>query len=445
MQTLKSDAPIGEHANGDFLDEIPSQSESPGQLMDHLSLIWENRRVLYKTAAISLAIAVVIAFVIPKRYESTATMMPPDSLGSNGMVMAALASKASPELAGMAASALGLKGTGELFVGLLRSRSVEEAIVNRFHLQSVYWVKYKQDARKILERRTEISTDRKTGIITVTVSDAQPQRARDMAQAFVEELNRLVSQVSTSSARRERLFIEQRLSAVKIDLEDAEQQFSSFASQNTVLDIKEQTKAMVESAASLQGRLIAAESELEGLRQIYSANNVRVRSAQAQVDELKQQLARIGGTDSPLPGDSSSSDQLYPSIRKLPLLGVQWADLYRRVKIQETVYELLNEQYELARIQEAKEIPTVNVIDPANMPEKKSWPPRVLIVVGLTILAIAAGVGTIFLAERLRSMDEADPRRQLAMAGVHKWQEFRTRVPLLHRSNGSHSKIEVTD
>ena len=445
MQTLKSAAPIGEDANGDFIEEIPPSSEASGQVMDHLRLIWENRRVLYKIAAISLAIAVVIAFLIPKHYESTATMMPPDSLGSNGMMMAALASKASPELAGMAASALGLKSTGELFGGLLRSRSVEEAVVNRFQLQSVYWVKYKQDARKILERRTEISTDRKTGIITVTVSDTQPQRARDMAQAFVEELNRLVSQVTTSSARRERLFIEQRLSTVKTDLEDAEQQFSAFASQNTALDIKEQTKAMVESAASLQGRLIAAQSELEGLRQIYSANNVRVRSGQAQVDELKQQLARIGGTDSLLPGNSTSSDQLYPSIRKLPLLGVQWADLYRRVKIQETVYELLNEQYELARIQEAKEIPTVNVIDPANMPEKKSWPPRVLIVVGLTILAIAAGVGNILLAERLRSMDEADPRRQLAMASLHKWQEFRTRVPLLHRSNGSHSKVEVTD
>jgi uncharacterized protein involved in exopolysaccharide biosynthesis len=315
MQTLKSAAPIGEDANGDFIEEIPPSSEASGQVMDHLSLIWENRRVLYKIAAISLAIAVVIAFLIPKHYESTATMMPPDSLGSNGMMMAALASKASPELAGMAASALGLKSTGELFGGLLRSRSVEEAVVNRFQLQSVYWVKYKQDARKILERRTEISTDRKTGIITVTVSDTQPQRARDMAQAFVEELNRLVSQVTTSSARRERLFIEQRLSTVKADLEDAEQQFSAFASQNTALDIKEQTKAMVESAASLQGRLIAAQSELEGLRQIYSANNVRVRSGQAQVDELKQQLARIGGTDSLLPGNSTSSDQLYPSIR----------------------------------------------------------------------------------------------------------------------------------
>lgn len=444
MQIFKSDPPIAEQTNGDSLAEVPPQSEAPGQLMDHLSLMWENRRVLYKIAATSLAIAVVIAFVIPKRYQSTATMMPPDSVGSNGMMMAALASKASPELAGMAASALGLKNTGELFVGLLRSRSVEDAIVNRFHLQSVYWVKYKQDARKVLDRRTEVSSDRKTGIITVTVSDSQPERARDMAQAFVEELNRLVSQVSTSSARRERIFIDQRLSTVRTDLEDAEQQFSAFASKNTALDIKEQTKAMVESAAALQGQLIAAQSEVEGLRQVYNPNNVRVRSAQARVDELKQQLAKIGGSDSSFSADGSI-DQYYPSIRQLPLLGVQWADLYRRVKIQEAVYELLNQQYELARIQEAKEVPTVNVIDPANIPEKKSWPPRLLIVVGFTILAIAAGMGKIFLTERLRSMNESDPRRQMADASFRKWQEILARVPLLHRSNGSHSKIEVTD
>lgn len=422
-----------------------SQPVVSDQWFHRLHLLWENRRTLYRTGAWALLIGIGIAFIIPNSYESTVSIMPPDSLGGNSMMLAALAGKASPELAGMAASALGIKNTGELFVGLLRSRTVEEGIVDKFQLQSVYWVRYKQDARKILERRAKVSEDRKTGIITLTVSDRKAQRAHDMAQAFVQGLNGLVSQVSTSSARRERLFIEQRLATVQSDLEDAEQQFSSFASKNTALDIKEQTKAMVESAATLQGQLIAAQSEVQGLRQIYNPNNVRVRSAQARVDELKQQLAKIGGTDPSAPIGGASSDELYPSIRKLPLLGVQWADLYRRVKIQETVYELLNQQYELARIQEAKEIPTVNVIDPANLPEKKSWPPRLLIILGLTVLTLSAVIGKIILTERLHSMDESDPRRQLAMAGIQKWQEFRARVPLLHRGNGSHVTSEAID
>ena len=259
-----------------------------------------------------------------------------------------------------------MKTSGALFVDLVHSRTVQDHVVDRLNLQKVYWARYKQDARKVLDSRTEVNEDRKSGVISIGVTDRKPQRARKITQAYVEELDHLVSQVSTSSARRERIFIEQRMGTVKNDLEDAERQFSAFASKNTVLDIKEQAKAMVEAAAVLQGQLIAAQSELQGLEQIYTPNNVRVRALKARVGEIQRQLEKFGGTDASLTQDNtaSSQDEIYPSIRKLPLLGVQWADLYRRMKIQETVYELLNQQYELTRIQEAKEIPTIRVIDP---------------------------------------------------------------------------------
>jgi capsule polysaccharide export protein KpsE/RkpR len=232
---------------------------------------------------------------------------------------------------------------------------------------------------------------------------------------YVEELNRTVSQVSTSSARRERIFIEQRLTSVRSDLEDAEKQFSAFASKNSALDIKEQTKAMVESAAALQGELIASQSELQSLEQIYTSNNVRVRSLQARVDELKRQSQKLQGSDASLLSDAPQPDQMYPPIRKLPLLGVEWADLYRRMKIQETEFELLTQQYELARIQEAKEIPTVNIIDPANVPEKKSFPPRFFIIVIMTGLSMAAAVAWIVGSSQLDQLDAQEPRRLLAM------------------------------
>jgi uncharacterized protein involved in exopolysaccharide biosynthesis len=202
---------------------------------------------------------------------------------------------------------------------------------------------------------------------------------------------------------------------VKADLEDAEKQFSAFASQNTALDIKEQTRAMVESAAVLQGQVMAAQSELQSLEQIYTPNNVRVRALRARTDELKRQLIQLGGSDSSLvPEATSSSSELYPSIRKLPLLGVQWADLYRRMKVQETVFDLLTQQYEMARIQEAKEIPTVNVIDPANVPEKKSYPPRLLIIVVLTTLSLA--ITSIFIvgSARWQEKDPRDPNKRFA-------------------------------
>ena len=410
IQEVESLRELDFPANGPTLEAQAPKSE----WFDRLHQLWESRRLLYKALLCALVVGTAIAFLLPKRYESTVSIMPPDSLGSNGMMMAALAGKASPELAGIASSLLGTKSTSALFVGLLHSRTVADHIVDKFNLQSVYWERYKRDARKTLDRRTEVTDDRKSGIITITVSDRDPQRAHGIAQAYVEELNKLVAQVSTSSARRERIFIEQRLSNVKTDLEDAEQQFSTFASKNTVLDVKEQTKAMVESGALLQGQVIAAQSELEGLTQIYTPNNVRVRSAQARVNELKRQLEKIGGSDASLAANATQSNELYPSIRKLPLLGVQWADLYRRVKIQETVYELLNQQYELARIQEAKEIPTVNVVDPADLPEKKAWPPRLLIIALLTVLSLAGAVVKIVGSARWEHVDPQDPRKVFA-------------------------------
>jgi capsule polysaccharide export protein KpsE/RkpR len=409
--------------------EFPSPEEPEAQerpALADLWLIWENRRLIYRVAIRALIISTIIAFLIPRKYDSTVRLMPPDS-GDAGMMMAALAGRAvgggsagapSAGLASLAGSVLGMKNTGALFVDLLHSRTVQDHIVDRFNLQSVYWEGYKQDAREVLDDRTDVKEDRKSGVITLTVRDRNRQRAHDMAQAYVDELNTLLAQVSTSSARRQRIFIESRLVTVKADLEQAERDFSSYSSKNTTLDIKEQAKAMVESAAMLQGQMIAAQSELEGLEQIYTPNNVRVKAARARVAELRSQLQKMTGTDASLEPDAPKSDSLYPSIRELPLRGVQWADLYRRTKIQETVFELLTQQYEIARIQEAKEIPTVNVVDPPNVPEKKSFPPRLVIIGLLTGLSMVAAGAWIVGQARWNDADPQDARKVLL---VHVW------------------------
>ncbi|MGH9540100.1 MAG: GumC family protein, partial [Terriglobales bacterium] len=414
------------------IEEIPEVGFSYGRiapeadtrlnqgLTSYCWLLWEKRKLLYKVAFRALVVGSVVALLIPSKYESTAHIMPPEQADS-GALLSLLAGRgggggsegASSGLASLAGSFLGMSNKGALFVELVRSRTVEDHLIDRFDLQKVYWDRYRQDARKTLEQRTAVEEDRKSGVISITVTDGRPQRARDMAQAYVEELDRLVSQVSTSSARRERIFIEQRLVSVKKDLEDAEQQFSAFASQKGTPDIKEQAKAMVESAALLQGQVIAVQSELQGLEQIYTSNNVRVRSLRARLSELQSQLQKLGGVDSSLASDATAPDAMYPSIRQLPLLGVQWADLYRRMKIQETVYELLNQQYELTRIQEAKEIPTIRVIDPANLPEKKSWPPRLLIILTITTLSFLVAAACIMGSAYWQKGDPHDPGKLL--------------------------------
>jgi capsule polysaccharide export protein KpsE/RkpR len=387
--------------------------------MSYCWLLWEKRSLLYKVAFRGLVVGSLIAILIPSKYESTAHIIPPEQ-GDSGALLSLLAGRtggsegASPGLASLAGNFLGTANKGALFVELVHSRTVQDHLIDRFDLQKIYWARYKQDARNTLEKRTAVEEDRKSGVISITVTDTSPQRARDMTQAYVEELDRLVSQVSTSSARRERIFIEQRLATVRKDLEDAEQQFSAFASQKGTPDIKEQAKAMVASAALLQGQVIATQSELQGLEQIYTSNNVRVRSLRARLGELQSQLQKLGGTDASLAAEASAPEEMYPSIRQLPLLGVQWADLYRNMKIQETVYELLNQQYELTRIQEAKEIPTIRVIDPANLPERKSWPPRLLIILTLTMVSFLFAAGCIVGSEYWQRGDPQNPAKLLA-------------------------------
>ena len=399
----------------------PEETSDSLDAVEMLALLWGRRALLYRVAVRALIISTVIAFLFPTKYDSTVRLMPPDSLGDSGMLMAALSAsgigsgKLPTGLASLAGSALGMKNNGALFVDLLHGRTVQTHIVDKFHLRGRFWDRYEDDARNTLDDHTQISEDRKSGVISVTVRGSSPQQARDIATAYVQELDLLLSHVSTFSARRERVFIEQRLTSVKSDLEDAERQFSEFASKNTALDIKEQTKAMVESAAVLEGQIVAAQSELESLRQVYTPNNVRVRSMQARVDELKRQSEKLGGTDASLLPGATPTDQQFPSIRKLPLLGVQWADLYRRLKVQETVFELLSQRYELARIQEAKEVPTVNVVDPAYLPEKKSSPKKLLIISVLTFLALVGACAWIVGEVRWQQVSDGDPRKQLTV------------------------------
>jgi capsule polysaccharide export protein KpsE/RkpR len=405
-------------------DELRAGRAAQGA--DWLWLLWERRQFLLRVALWGLVASTIIAFLIPKRYESTTRLMPPDAQSSSSLAMlAAMTGKGNMGLGFSAGDLLGLKSSGALFTDVLQSRTVQDRMIDRFDLRKVYGDKYWQDARGDLAQYTAVSEDRKSGVLTITVTDRDPQRAAQMAQTYVEELDRLVTQVSTSSARRERVFIEERLKSVKHDLDLASQHFSEYASQNTAVDITAQAKAMVEAAARLQGELIVSQSELEGLEQIYTGNNVRVRSMRARVEELRRQMKKLGGEDTGPPSTGSPQSQPdFPSIRKLPLLGVKWTDLYRQTKIQETVYELLTQQYEIAKIQEVKEIPTVRVLDLANVPERKASPHRLMLMILGALLAFSAGIVWVLGAATWQQMDPQDSRRQLGQEVVAKVRAF---------------------
>lgn len=389
-------------------------------------MLWNSRRALLRGTVAGVLLSSAVAVLIPASYTSTAELMPPDTQSSSGLAMITALARGGGGMGALTGDLLGLKSTGSLFVGILRSESSQTALVQRFDLQTVYGVKLMQDARARLDQRTLIAEDRKSGIISISVTDVSPQRAAALANAYVDRLNSLVTDLSTSSAHRERVFLEDRLRVAKQDLDRASSEFAEFSSRNNTLDIQQMGKAMLDAVGNIAGQLIAAESELQGLRQMYTDENPRVKSLSGRVAELRKQLAHLRegqGTAAETPQsslqaqslpDAQSKEPPYPSMRSLPLLGVKYADYYRRSKVQETVYELLTEQYELAKIQEVKETPSVKVLDRARIPERKSFPPRSLIVLLGTFLAFSLSILWVAGLSRWRASDPQDPRKLLA-------------------------------
>jgi uncharacterized protein involved in exopolysaccharide biosynthesis len=396
----------------DPLDE-ESLREAHERLAERVRLLWNKRRFLIRATVWGLIVATLVGFLIPKRYKSTAGLMPPDQpMGAGVSALAALSSQFSGGLAGLAGNGLGVKTTGAMFVGILRSDTVRDDVIREFNLQRVYGTRYVEDTRKKLTEHTEIAEEPKSGIITISVTDRDSRRAAAMAQEYLHELNWVVTHLSTSAAHRERVFLDQRLEEVKSNLEDAEKQFSQFASQKGAIDIPAQGKAMVTAAATLQGEVIAAEAELEAFRQIYTDNNARVRSLEAKVDGLRGSLEKLAGKGA---NEKSAADRIYPSLRELPMLGVTYADLLRRTKVQEAVFETLTKEDELTKVQEAKEIPSVKVLDPPEVPEKRSFPPRLLIMSLGTMLALVGGVAWILASAAWEATEPSDPRKAVAM------------------------------
>ena len=397
-----------------------NESSAHEQILPGLRLLWGMRRFLGRCALVGLFVTTLIAFLIPSEYESTARLMPPDQQGSGGMAIMAMlggGQNGSSGLGSLAGDLLGAKTTGAVFIAVMHSRTAQDQIIQRFDLKKVYGARLEESARKRLERNTDISEERKSGVITLRTTDHDPKRAAAIAGAYIDELDMLTAKLNTSAAHRERVFLEDRLNKINVELESAEKDFGQFASKNATIDISAQGRAMVEAAATLQGQLIAAESQLEGLRQIYSDNNIRVRTTQARITELRNQMQKLGGTSggnaAPASGQSAT-DNAYPTLRQLPLLGVPYADKFRQLKVDEAVYETLTKQFELAKVQEAKEIPSVKVLDQPEVPERKSFPPRALIIILGTACSVLLGGVWVIGTARWRQIDPHDPGMRFA-------------------------------
>jgi len=390
---------------------------------EKLWALWRSRRFIWGVAWKTLLASIVLAFVIPSHYKSSVRFVPAENSSSNGNgSMMGLLSKAiggndnsSMGFGLDAASLLGAKTPGAFYVEVLKSRSVQDRLINRFDLRARYRKATYFEARKKLTSFTDIEEDKKSGVIALTVTDYEPKVAAQIANAYIEELNRLAVDLNTSSAHRERQFLEERLATAKQDLARASASLSQFTSKNSMVDPQNEGRAVMDAAAHMQGELIASETELKGLQQIYSDDNIRVRTLKARMAELRSQLRKLVGPEGEAAGAGSADVSApYPSMHTLPGLGSRYADLYREAKIQEAVYAFVTQQFEMAKIQEAKELPIVRVMDAGVAPEKRSSPIRSLIVAGSVLGSILLACLWVMGKNRWEHVPADDPYRLLA-------------------------------
>jgi capsule polysaccharide export protein KpsE/RkpR len=410
----------------------PSAPEPDDRKGEKLWVLWRSRRFLWGVTWKTFIASVILAFLVPSHYKSAVRFVPGEnSTSSGGNSMMGLLSKAlgndnsSTSFGLEAASLLGAKTPGAFYVEVLKSRSVQDRLINRFDLRARYRKSTYFEARKKLAGFTDIEEDKKSGVITLTVTDYEPKMAAQIANAYVDELNRLAVDLNTSSAHRERQFLEERLATAKQDLARASASLSQFTSKNSMVDPQNEGRAVMDAAARMQGELIASETELKGLQQIYSDDNVRVRTLKARMAELQSQLKKLVGQNT----DAAAQDTVdwsapYPSMHTLPGLGSRYGELYREAKIQEAVYAFVTQQFEMAKIQEAKELPIVRVMDAGVASEKRSSPIRSLVVAGSVFGAFILACLWVVGKYRWQQMPVDDSYKLLAAEVVAEFHSF---------------------
>lgn len=353
---------------GSHMENLPSTApdETDGtedeiSLLDVMLVIAQNLRLLIIGPIVVGIVALGISFVIPPTYTAETTFLPPQQQQS----MAATMLQSLGAIGGLASAASGLKNPSDQYVALVKSTTVEESLIQRFDLLTRYDEKYRQDAKKVLEQKSQI-TSGKDGLIKVSFDDKDPQFAADVANAYVEELGRLLNRLAVTEAQQRRMFFERQLQETKNELTKAQQALA--ASGVGVSALNTSPAAAMEGPAKLRAQVTAQEVRLAAMRSYLTETAPEVRQAQSELTALRSQLLKAE-REQP---DTGGNDYIAK---------------FREFKYQETLFELFAKQFELAKVDESKEGGFIQVVDAAKPPERKSKPKKVLVTI---VAALAA-------------------------------------------------------
>lgn len=378
------------------MDPPPSQVERDSAsdsttLFDYWDVLTEHRRLIGGLCLAGMLATLSISLLLPNVYESTASILPQLDSKEMGTLATLLASPAAGGMAqnlGLGLPAMPTTPT-DVFVSIVKSRVMADEVIGRFKLMDRYREKTMVETRKELEDHIRITVT-KEKVIKVAVEDEDPQVAADMANFYVTNLDRLNRTVTVSKAGQNRAFIERRLGETMESMAKAEDALREFQTKNRTVAVEAQAKVMIEAAAILQGQITAQEVQYQVMGTYLSPDNPDVARIRSNIEELKKQLSTMEtgkGGKGQLPGD-----RLHPAMTTVPDLALQFARLYRQVKVQETLFTLLTSQHEQAKIAEARDTPTVQVLD-QGVPADKRTRPRLLLNTAVAgVLALVIGV-----------------------------------------------------
>jgi len=370
-------------------------------LLDYLAVIVKYRRMVALTTSAAFVLSIVISLLLPKVYSSTARILAPQQESGLASLMgqAGAGTLTTGDLLGKSTSA-------DMYAGILRSEAVKDAVIDRFNLMKVYRQKYRIDTYKEIDNKSTIVTGKRDGIVSITVEDKDPARAAEMANGFVDELGRIVAALNVSGAGQSRIFLEGRLALVKADLARAEEALRSFSMKNKAIQVSEQAKLTIEGIARLKAQLAAQEVNLATYQNYLTDSSQEIKNAKAGISSLKSQIARLEGTD--------STGAILP-VGSVPTLVQEYTQLMREYKTQESLLDLLTKQYEMYKLSEAKNFPSIQIIQKARVSDKKSKPKRVRIVLASTFAAFFASLLAAFVREYVGKMPTEEKSRCIVL------------------------------
>jgi tyrosine-protein kinase Etk/Wzc len=393
-----------ESAQGSPLFGSAARGGDEISLLDLLIVLAERRRTILWTTAIVTIAAIAVSLLLPTRYTASVTLLPPQQNSSLSSQLAAQLGS----VGGMAATLAGggsnlLKNPNDTYVAMFKSRSVEDAMIQHFGLMQEYHDRYLSDARKSFEHHAAVDGSTKDGLIHISVDDRDPRRAAELANGYVDQFRNLSQHLAITEAGQRRAFFEEQLKQANQNLEDAEEGLKDTQQKTGLIQLDSQARALIESAAALRAQITAKEVQIQGMRTFATGENAELVKAEQELEGLRAQLTKLGGSED-IPGSG-----LLPPRGQMTAAGIDYVRKLRDVKYYETIFDILARQFELAKLDEAKEGAIVQVVDPATTPDKRSFPKRGLIVAGAAAGGLFLGM---FLAliiagyERLKEVPE---------------------------------------